>query len=78
MGTPLDVDRQMDGQTRVKTLPSRRTTYTGGNKKSSGLLIHESLTFETLIHLIVPYSFQLDDLSPKANYIHKLGSVQIL
>ena len=27
------VDRQIDGQTRVKTLPSRRTTYTGGNNK---------------------------------------------
>ena len=26
------VDRQSDGQTRVKTLPSRRTTYAGGNK----------------------------------------------
>ena len=33
MGTP-SVDRQMDGQTRVKTLPSRRTTYAGGNKKN--------------------------------------------
>ena len=29
MGTP-PVDRQMNGQTRVKTLPSRRTTYAGG------------------------------------------------
>ena len=29
MGTP-PVDRQMEGQTRVKTLPSRRTTYVGG------------------------------------------------
>ena len=28
---PPPVDRQMDGQTRVKTLPSRRTTYAGGN-----------------------------------------------
>ena len=27
---PLGVDRQMDGQTRVKTLPSRCTTYAGG------------------------------------------------
>ena len=26
-GYPPDVDRQMDGQTRVKILPSRRTTY---------------------------------------------------
>ena len=25
----------MDGQTRVKTLPSRRTTYTGGNKRGT-------------------------------------------
>ena len=30
MVTPPPVDRQMDGQTRVKTLPSRRTTYAGG------------------------------------------------
>ena len=30
-GTPPPVDRQMDGQTRVKTLPSRRTTYAVGN-----------------------------------------------
>ena len=29
-GTPLGVDRQNDGQTRVKTLPSRRTTYAVG------------------------------------------------
>ena len=28
---PLWTDRLMDGQTRVKTLPSRRTTYAGGN-----------------------------------------------
>ena len=28
------VDRQMEGQTRVKTLPSRRTTYAGGKNKS--------------------------------------------
>ena len=28
---PLGVDRQNDGQTRVKTLPSRRTTYAVGN-----------------------------------------------
>ena len=27
---PPPVDRQMDGQTRIKTLPSRRTTYAGG------------------------------------------------
>ena len=32
MGTPpLWTDRLMDGQTCVKTLPSRRTTYAGGN-----------------------------------------------
>ena len=34
---PPGVDRQidgwMDGQTRVKTLPSRRTTYAVGNNK---------------------------------------------
>ena len=31
MGTPRPpVDRQMEGQTRVKTLPSHRTTYAGG------------------------------------------------
>ena len=29
---PLWTDRLMDGQTRVKTLPSRRTTYAGGKK----------------------------------------------
>ena len=29
---PLWTDRWMDGQTRVKTLPSRRTTYVGGNE----------------------------------------------
>ena len=29
---PPWTDRLMDGQTRVKTLPSRRTTYAGGNK----------------------------------------------
>ena len=27
---PPPVDRQIDGQTCVKTLPSRRTTYAGG------------------------------------------------
>ena len=32
LGYPLGVDRQNDGQTRVKTLPSRRTTYAVGNK----------------------------------------------
>ena len=32
MGT-LPVDRQMEGQTRVKTLPFRRTTYAGGKYK---------------------------------------------
>ena len=36
---PPPVDRQidgwMDGQTRVKTLPSRCTTYTGGNNHSN-------------------------------------------
>ena len=30
---PLWTDRWMDGQTRVKTLPSRRTTYSGGKNK---------------------------------------------
>ena len=29
---PPWTDRWMEGQTRVKTLPSRRTTYAGGNK----------------------------------------------
>ena len=29
---PMWTDRIMDGRTRVKTLPSRRTTYAGGNK----------------------------------------------
>ena len=29
-GYPLWTDRLMEGQTRVKTLPSRRTTYAGG------------------------------------------------
>ena len=33
MGT-LWTDRLMEGQTRVKTLPSRRTTYAGGNNPS--------------------------------------------
>ena len=38
MGTPpcgqtdIWMDGWMDGQTRVKTLPSRRTTYAGGKK----------------------------------------------
>ena len=32
-GVP-NVDRWMDGQTRVKTLPSRRTTYAVGNKQT--------------------------------------------
>ena len=40
MGTPLWTDRLMDGwmdgQTWVKTLPSRRTTYAGGNKDRLG------------------------------------------
>ena len=31
LGYPPPVDRYMDGQTRVKTLPSRRTTYAVGN-----------------------------------------------
>ena len=39
---PLWTDRLMDGwkegQTRVKTLPSRRTTYAGGNKTNSALV----------------------------------------
>ena len=29
------IDGWMDGQTRVKTLPSRRTTYAGGNDGSN-------------------------------------------
>ena len=35
MGTPPcgQTDGWMEGQTRVKTLPSRRTTYAGGNEK---------------------------------------------
>ena len=34
---PVDrqIDGWMDGQTRVKTLPSRRTTYAGGNNRYS-------------------------------------------
>ena len=47
MGTP-PVDRQsdgwMEGQTRVKTLPSRRTTYVGGNYK----LLHFQTLFWTI------------------------------
>ena len=35
----------MDGQTRVKTLPSRRTTYAGGNKQRKVLF---SLAFGAL------------------------------
>ena len=35
---PLWTDRLMDGQTCVKTLPSRRTTYAGGNNKDYCLL----------------------------------------
>ena len=31
---PPPVDRQMEGQTRVKTLLSRHTTYVGGNYKT--------------------------------------------
>ena len=42
--TPPPVDRQidgwMDGQTRVKTLPSRRTTYAGGNYCLLGAIQH--------------------------------------
>ena len=34
MGTP-PVDRQMEGQTRVKTLPSRRTTYASGKNRGA-------------------------------------------
>ena len=34
MGTPPPVDRQMEGQTHVKTLPSRRTTYAVGNNQN--------------------------------------------
>ena len=30
---PPPVDRQIDGQTHVKTLPSHRTTYAGGNEE---------------------------------------------
>ena len=36
---PLGVDRQNDGQTRVKTLPSRRTTYAVGNKSRHAYLV---------------------------------------
>ena len=32
---PVWTDRRMDGQTRVKTLPSRRTTYAVGNNKNA-------------------------------------------
>ena len=35
---PPPVDRQIDGQTRVKTLPSRRTTYAGGNNCKTALM----------------------------------------
>ena len=34
--TDRQMDRQTDGQTRVKTLPSRRTTYRGGKNKKVG------------------------------------------
>ena len=35
MGTPTPpVDRQMEGQTRIKTLPSPRTTYAGGKNRT--------------------------------------------
>ena len=33
VGTPLWTDRLMEGQTHVKTLPSRRTTYVGGKNQ---------------------------------------------
>ena len=33
---PLWTDRWMDGQTRVKTLPSRHTTYAGGKNLPVG------------------------------------------
>ena len=43
-GTPPPVDKQMDGQTRVKTLPSRRTTYAVGNEMIYfGIYLFENL-----------------------------------
>ena len=40
MGTP-PVDRQIDGQMRVKTLPSHRTPYAGGKNNNKKVLLRE-------------------------------------
>ena len=44
-GYPPPVDRQIDGQTRVKTLPSRRTTYAGGKKPKSLSLTPREISY---------------------------------
>ena len=42
MGTPpLWTDRLMDGQTRVKTLPSLRTTYAGGKDNAFSIVFSD-------------------------------------
>ena len=47
---PPPVDRQMEGQTRVKTLPSRRTTYAGGNKAQALLIVLSLILAHTYCH----------------------------
>ena len=51
---PPRVDRQIDGcmegQTRVKILPSRRTTYAGGN--NSNLATDTEISLDELVQLV--------------------------
>ena len=60
MGTP-PVDRQMEGQTRVKTLPSRRTTYAGGK------YIHLSSFFNIKMYL---FSHRLRSINLKQSFFY--------
>ena len=77
------LDRQNDGLTRVKTLPSRRTTYAVGNKnmfkaKNKSKLVSVNLIVSTLSHYLVTAGcimkqdslFSLNVNNPLANRPH--------
>ena len=81
MGTPpppLWTDRLMDGQTRVKTLPSRRTTYAGGNYKSIALLIIDNFIMTMMSEDIFIEAFgklHRTTFSSKKKYVYTVQEI---
>ena len=49
MDRHVSTDRWMGGQTRVKTLPSRRTTYAGGNNMAGKARPQKNWVLKTLV-----------------------------